>query len=88
MVEAELADVKAKLAALLKPQLLFTQAADKCVLNMSGDKPTIESAHFHGDTVVFTDRPLTNENTTYQQPVGSTTSMNSSMMEMVGQTQP
>ncbi len=64
MVEAELADVKAKLAALQQPQLLFTQAADKCVLNMSGDTPTIESAHFHGDTVVFTDRPLTNENTT------------------------
>jgi len=64
MVEAELADVKAKLAALQQPQLLFTQAADKCVLDMSGDTPTIESAHFHGDTVIFTDRPLTNENTT------------------------
>ncbi|KAL7455998.1 hypothetical protein ACHAWC_007526 [Mediolabrus comicus] len=63
-VEAELADVKAKLAALQQPQFLFTQAADKCVLDMSGDKPTLESAHFHGDTVIFTDRPLTNENTT------------------------
>ena len=64
MVEAELADVKAKLAALQQPQLLFTQAADKCVLDMSGDTPTIESKNFHGDTVIFTDRPLTNENTT------------------------
>ena len=63
-VKAELADVKAKLAALQQPQSLFTQAADKCVLDMSGDTPTIESKNFHGDTVMFTDRPLTNENTT------------------------
>lgn len=63
-VKAELADVKAKLAALQQPQSLFAQAADKCVLDMSGDTPTIESKNFHGDTVIFTDRPFTHENTT------------------------
>ena len=63
-VKAELADVKAKLAALQQPQWLFVQAADKCVLNMSGDKPTIESENFLEHTELFTDRPLTFENRT------------------------
>ena len=67
-IEAELTDIKAKLAALqeemTQAQWLFVQAADKCVLDMTGDSPTIESANFHGDTELFTDRPLTYANTT------------------------
>jgi hypothetical protein len=67
-IKAKLADTEAKLAALqeemTQAQWLFVQAADKCVLDMSGDTPTIESANFHGDTELFTDRPLTYANTT------------------------
>ncbi len=48
-------------------QWLFVQVADKCVLDVSGDTPTIESAHFHEDTEMFTDRPITLENTTSTQ---------------------
>ena len=70
-IEAELTDIKAKLAALqeemTQAQWLFVQAADKCVLDISGDTPTIESTHFHGDTEMFTDRPLTYANTTSTQ---------------------
>ena len=70
-IKAKLADTEAKLAALqeemTQAQWLFVQAADKCVLDISGDTPTIESAHFHGDTELFTDRPLTYANTTSTQ---------------------
>ena len=69
MCKAELEDTKVELAALKeemsKPQWLFVQVSDKCVLDLSGDStPTIESAHFHEDTEMYTDRPLTHENTT------------------------
>jgi hypothetical protein len=65
--KAELADTKGELAELKKEmsktQWLSVQVADKCVLDLSGDKPTIESAHFHEDTEMFADRPLTYEET-------------------------
>ena len=70
MCKAELADTKAKLAAvqeeMSKPHWLFVQVADKCVLDLSGDTPTIESADFNEETELFTDRPLryNNETTT------------------------
>lgn len=66
--KAELADTKAELAALKeemsKPKWLFVQVGDKCVLDLSGDRSRIESADFHEDTELFTDRPLTYANTT------------------------
>jgi hypothetical protein len=79
-IEAKLADTEAKLALagteaklaalqeeMTQAQWLFVQAADKCVLDISGETPTIESANFHGDTELFTDRPLTFENRTSTQ---------------------
>ncbi len=48
-------------------QWLFVQVADKCVLDISGDTPTIESANFHEHTEMFADRPLTFENRTSTQ---------------------
>ena len=56
--EAELAALKEEMA---QPEWLFVQVGDKCVLDMSGDTPTIETANFHGDTEMFTDRPFTHE---------------------------
>ena len=59
--EAELAALKQEM---LTPKWLFAQVADKCILDMSGDTPTIESASFHEDTEMFSDRPFRYENTT------------------------
>ena len=58
--EAELVALKEEMA---QPKWLFVQVGDKCVLDMSGDTPTIESANFHGDTELFTDRPFKLEKT-------------------------
>ena len=62
--EAELQALKEEM---LTPKWLFAQVADKCILDMSGDTPTIESASFHNDTEMFTDRPFRYENTTLTQ---------------------
>ena len=62
--EAELAALKEEMST---PQWLFVQVADKCTLDMSGDTPTIESAAFHPDTEMFSDRPLRFENSTLTQ---------------------
>ena len=59
--EAELAALKEEMST---PKWLFAQVADKCILDMSGDAPTIESSSFHMDTEWFTDRPFRYENTT------------------------
>ena len=62
--EAELAALKEEM---LTPKLLFAQVADKCILDMSGDTPTIQSSSFHNDTEMFSDRPFRYENTTLTQ---------------------
>eukprot|EP00986_Skeletonema_menzelii_P004832 scaffold1694_cov118-Skeletonema_menzelii.AAC.4 len=59
--EAELEALKEEMST---PQWLAVQVGDKCILDMSGDTPTIESSNFHKDTELFTDRPLKFENST------------------------
>ena len=45
------------------PSYLFVQMADKCTFQTTDNGNTVvKSRHFHGDTVVFSDRPFTYEN--------------------------
>ena len=62
--EAELAALKEEMST---PKWLILQVGDKCILDMSGDTPTIESSNFHKDTELFTDRPIKFENSTLTQ---------------------
>ena len=67
--EATLAEAEKNLAAYEKkekeeegPKYLFVQMADQCIFQTTDSgNLVLKSRHFHGDTVVFSDRPFTYE---------------------------
>ena len=64
--EAALAEAEVNLAAYKAqeeaPQYLFVQMADKCNFDTTDSgNLVLKSRHFHGDTVMFSDRPFTYE---------------------------
>ena len=70
--EAALAESEKNLAACqasgaeeegLEPSYLFVQMADQCIFQTTDSgNLVLKSRHFHGDTVIFSDRPFTYEN--------------------------
>ena len=64
--EAALAEAEENLATCEEkeeePSYLFVQMADECIFQTTDSGNTIlKSRHFHGDTVMFSDRPFTYE---------------------------
>ena len=64
--EAALAEAEENLATCEEkeeaPSSLFVQMADQCIfLTTDGGNLILKSRHFHGDTVIFSDRPFTYE---------------------------
>jgi len=69
--EAALAEAEQNLAAYEQneklekeegPKYLFVQIADQCIFQTTdGGNLVLKSRHFHGDTMVFSDRPFTYE---------------------------
>ena len=59
--EAALAEAEKNLAA-YGPNYLFVQMADQCIFQTTDSgNLVLKSRHFHGDTVMFSDRPFTYE---------------------------